>query len=87
MPSETSERNLENNVNGGWEVHGTPVLQRRLEANLLRSPDRRFVQSVPQTFRDALHFHLPGSQENDIHQNFSFDPKPARLVRIGRIRL
>src|SRR5580700_5979489 len=53
-PSENSEnsvRNLKNNVNGRWEIHGMAFLQCRLEANLLRSAQGRFIQSVPKAFR------------------------------------
>src|SRR5580704_11085449 len=77
-PLRKLERQLKRNVNRGWEVHSMPLLHRRLEANLLRSPDCRLIQSVPQSLHDSIDLYLPGSQENDVQQDLTLDPESPR---------
>ena len=63
-----------------------PFLHCRFEANLLRRPDRRLVQSVPQTFHDSVDFDLPRGKENNVQQHLTLDPKSPRFLRVHRVR-
>src|SRR5581483_5265446 len=86
-PSPKSKSQLEYDVNYGRKIDRMAILNGRLEANLLSRSDRRFVQSVPQSFGHALNLYLPTRQEDHIHQNFALDSQASSFIRVLRLRL
>lgn len=77
-----SKYQLKDDVTSGGEVHRTPLLHRRREANLLRGVDGLVVQTVSQALQDAADLHLSGGLEDDVEQNLALDAQAARLVRV-----
>src|ERR1700676_5423939 len=78
---------LKDDVCDGRKIHRMPLLQSRLEANLLCGVKSGFVQSVTQSLHYANRPYLPRRKEVHFDQHFAFDSQLPRLIRIGGVWL
>ena len=54
------------------------------KGNRLRRPSGVFVEAVSQSSNYSQNIDLTGGAEQDFELHLAFDPKPPRLLRVGR---